>query len=152
MMTIEPLTLEDSIYVADNLRAEDKVEISAFGVNSVHKAMDYSYHMSTEAWSAKANGEPFVAFGVSPRSIVLGHGSPWLLGTDKILQHQIPFLRQSISYTDMMHNRYPYLSNYVYERNDVSKRWLGWLGFTIHEPMPLGLHGEKFHLFSRSTH
>lgn len=149
LYSIEPTQEADVIHVGNNLRQADINEIHAFGMPDPMEAALYSFDMSPLRWTGKCDGEPFCIFGVSPRSVALGHGSPWLLGTDKILQHQFAFLRKSGRMVDVMQARYPLLTNYVHEDNHVSKRWLKWLGFEVGDAVRLGLRGSKFHHFTR---
>jgi hypothetical protein len=41
-------------------------------------------------------------------------------------------------YVEKMLTSFDVLVNYVADRNETSKRWLTWLGFTLEEPKPCG--------------
>ncbi len=151
-VVIRQPTEEDARYINSKLRVADINEIHAFGINDTLKAVMYSFHMSPLQWVTTVDDEPITLFGVSTQSAVLGHGCPWLLGTDKILDNQTLFLRNSVPYMDVMQSRYAFLSNYVHEDNHASKRWLQWMGFQVQAAVPLGIRGAKFHYFTRSKH
>ena len=146
--SIEPATPEDAAYIASNLRKIDLESVYAFGMRNPLTAALYSFDVSRHKWTGKCNGTPVCIFGVSLWSTVLGHGAPWLMGTDKIDDYKIPFLRGSVRMVDKMKAEYPILSNYVYEKNKLSKRWLTWLGFTGGPAVSLGCNGEKFNHFT----
>lgn len=86
-------------------------------------------------------------FGVGDINILTGTGCPWLLGTDAVADHYRLFLRQSLRWKEQLLGSYEVLRNAVDDRNEVSKRWLQWMGFALYEPMPLGINGEPFRLF-----
>ena len=56
-------------------------------------------------------------------------GSPWLLGTDKLIDTKKEFIPQAMEWVEKINNDYPLLLNYVHADNTVSKRWLKSLGF-----------------------
>ena len=102
---------------------------------------------STFACAGIINGEVVTIFGVAPASMIGGNGIPWLVGTDALEEYQRTFLRRCGKVVNAMLAVYPYLENYVDARNHTARIWLHWLGFTIEEPQPFGIHGLPFHRF-----
>jgi len=104
-------------------------------------------------WAAEEeDGEVIALFGVAGASLLGEHGpvgSPWLLGSDKLDRHAKTLVRAGKKYVGLIHEKYPYLANYVDKRNTISKRWLRRLGFTIHPPIPRGPMGMMFHRFDK---
>ena len=94
-----------------------------------------------------AEGKPVCIFGLSPACIVLGQGSPWLLGTDEVERYAFAFLRRNKAMVRRWLDITPVLENWVDARNHGSIRWLRWLNFTIHAPSPYGRMGLPFHRF-----
>lgn len=73
-----------------------------------------------------------------------------MLGTDVVLAHQMEFLRRSREWRNQLLQRYSTLTNFVDVRNEVSVRWLRWLGFKLSEPITY--RGHDFYVFElRST-
>jgi len=93
------------------------------------------------------NGRPELMFGVGDINVLTRVGAPWLLGTDAVVEHYVGFLRGSRDWQRQLSTRYRVLMNAVDDRNEVSKRWLLWLGFTLGEPIPLGVEGRMFRVF-----
>lgn len=74
------------------------------------------------------DGEPAGLFGATPGS----HpelGIPWLLGTDSLLRASRALVEEAPAWISHLHAFFPYLINYVDERNSVSIRWLKRMGF-----------------------
>lgn len=131
-------------HIAANMREADRVEIwSSSGVKPLEALKD-SLEVSSHAWCGTADGVPVCIFGVGVVSILEGRGSPWLLGTDDIERHGFAFARRNRKYIADMLKTYERLENWVDDRNTLSKRWLRWMGFTLHAPVPYGMMGELF--------
>lgn len=103
-----------------------------------------SVERSAMAWAGLADGQLVCLFGVVPLSLVGVTGVPWLLGSDAVCSYSRQFLRRNRAYVALMLREYPLLANVVDARNDVSIRWLGWLGFTFGRPQPMGARGLPF--------
>jgi len=134
----------------DNLRPVDHDEILAMGIpaDQAEKTVWHTYRMSTVAWAGLADGRVVAVFGVTPLSYLLGHGSPWMLGTTLLDAHTVRFARESRPVVERMQRAYPRLTNYIDYRNKKTIRWLKWLGFDIKPAKPFGLKGHPFHKFT----
>ena len=88
-------------------------------------------------------------FGVTPYSILRGHGTPWMVGTRAldVLSVQKHLLELSALEFAVMREQYNFLFNMVDDRNEASKRWLQWLGFTLLEPIMYGPDRVSFRQF-----
>jgi len=146
-LTFVPAVLEHVATVADRMRPADVAEVAAMSGLSPHDALAFSIERASNCWTAILDGQPEVMFGVSDLNILTRTGSPWLLGTDAVEREYRMFLRQSRDWSEQLFERYDLLRNFVDDRNEVSKRWLQWLGFTLLDPMPVGRNGEMFRLF-----
>lgn len=138
-------------HLAAKLREIDKREIWASHRHSPREALVRSLRASHLAWSCMVEGKPVFMWGVAqaPSTIMYRCGRPWLLGTSAIEGLTIPFMRQSRVAVAALHQHYDHLSNHVHAENNVSIRWLGWLGFTIEKAKPVQWHGETFYKFWR---
>ena len=133
--------------IACRMREADRLEVLASSGASPHQALMFSLGKSSVAWTAIVDDQPEVMFGVGDLNVLTATGAPWLLGTDAVERHFRLFLRQSVGWRGKLLDRYSVLRNFVDDRNEVSKRWLTWLGFTLFDPMPIGANGEMFRLF-----
>lgn len=133
--------------IACRMREADRQEVMASSGSTPHRALMFSLEKSPLAWTAVFDGQPEVMFGVGDLNILTSTGAPWLLGTDAVDRHFRLFLRQSVDWREKLLGRYSVLRNFVDDRNEVSKRWLSWLGFSLSDPMPIGINGEMFRLF-----
>ncbi|WP_461521171.1 hypothetical protein [Porticoccus sp.] len=134
-------------YVADNMRAQDVVEVSASGGHSPFEALDYSVQGSGYSTVAVIGGEPVAVFGLALRGILGRTGVPWMLGTDGVSRRRRVFAPKSREVIEEMLSITPYLYNYAHVGNTVSIRWLKWLGFEFEDAAPYGVRGELFHRF-----
>lgn len=144
---IVPALPEHVATIADRMRPADVAEVAAASGRTPHDALLLSLKRSTVCWTALLDGQPELMFGVGDLNILTRTGSPWLLGTDAVEREYRQFLRQSRNWPEQLLQRYDLLRNFVDDRNTVSKRWLEWLGFTLLDPMPIGVNGEMFRLF-----
>lgn len=150
---VRSATLSDAAYVADNMREDDRLEVWASSRSDATTAVLRSVSVSTHAWVGYYDGRPVCVFGVAPLSMVSGEGTPWLLGTDELVRRPRAFLRRCHRYVAEMLAVYPILTNYVHDGNEASKAWLGWLGFTLHDPAPHGPDKAMFRKFEmRADH
>lgn len=140
-------TVDHIAPIANRMRRADVDEIYASSRRLPKEALEFSLRKSSLAMTALVNGQPEVMFGVGDLSVLSQVGAPWLLGTDAVTERYIAFLRGSVSWREQLLLRYQVLRNAVDDRNTASKRWLRWLGFSLSEPMPLGVDGEMFRLF-----
>ena len=143
-----PAAEEHIEVIAHNMRAPDVREVRAVGHEPLD-ALRMSHHTSSLSWTAVIGGAPSIMFGVSPVCALTGLGGPWMLGTDGIYQVRRQFIRECRGYVDQMMNLYPRLVNYTDVRNEVSIRWLKWLGFTFAPAISIGVNGEMFFPFMK---
>lgn len=131
--------------IAKRMREADRLEVYAAAGKTPGQALAFSLRKSSVAWTWIIDGRPELMFGVADLNILAGVGAPWLLGTDAVLSNQMEFLRSSHEWKNQLLQRYSTLRNFVDVRNDVSIRWLKWLGFSILEPIEH--RGHRFHIF-----
>ena len=81
-------------------------------------------------YAVSVGGIPCILFGCNGSSSV---GIPWLLATDDIRQIGVRFIRGSRPIVDDWLTRYEVLENFVHAGNEISIRWLKWLGFDLQE-------------------
>jgi hypothetical protein len=74
-------------------------------------------------------------------------GMLWMLGTDRINDIQVAFLRKNHKFIKMFLIFFESLENWVDVRNQMSIQWLKWLGAEFDEPAPYGVEGKLFQHF-----
>jgi hypothetical protein len=139
---------EDIPALAATMRPADVAEVAAAVGLGPEAALRASLAASTRAWTGLIDDVPVVMFGVGPASILSGLGRPWMLAAEALERHPVTFLRRCRPCVAAMLAVYPSLGNYVDDRNTVSKRWLGWLGFRLAEGTVKAASGVAFRHFS----
>lgn len=149
MRAIEFLTPELCKILAPKIRQSDRNEVLAsHGLSDMERILNNARSFSHEAYAWIIDGEPIAAFGVAPGSYLQSFGIPWMLGTEEICgSNAINFLRNSKIIINYWLSRWDYLENYVDARNEISLRYLKFLGFVIDEPIPFGVQKLPFHRF-----
>lgn len=142
-----PATVDHIEELIPLVRKADLDEFSAINGWSARRVLETGLRTSTFSVAGLADGKVVTVFGVAPASVLGGSGIPWLVATDDLEKYQFAFLRRCRNGVNAMLSVYPYLENYVDERNHVAKAWLHWLGFTIEEAAPIGIAGLNFHRF-----
>ncbi len=152
MVKCKPYVVEATPELVDrmlgHLRHADDVESRAMCGYSADWALKTGLRFSEKCWVGMDGETPVACFGVKSAGLLSETGTPWLLGTDKVLDVQREFIRQSRSYVRKMAEGFKMLENWVDARNTVSVRWLRWCGFNMEAmPRPFGVNGELFHRF-----
>lgn len=129
------------------VRAADAAELWSGWRHTPEQSLRVGLERSSHAWTGFYDFRPVCMFGVVPASLLGGSGAPWLIGTDLLTEHQIPFLRRCRPQVARMRRLYSHLANYVSAENEAAVRWLTWLGFTVHDPAPFGPDGAAFRYF-----
>ena len=133
--------------VAAGMRQADRDETLASSGLCPTMGLMMSVDASTYLRSFVVDGKAFAILGVGARTLFAEHGSPWLLGTDAITEHQNWFLRETRRQVLIMLGRHQFLENWVDARNSTSIKWLEWLGFSLDEPAPFGVAQLPFRRF-----
>ncbi len=142
-------TKEAIQFIADNMRAEDIIEVYAAGRHTPIEALEMSMKNSRRSVVVYDNDDvPLAILCIVLRDFLSGVGVPWLLSTEQALKHKRQFLELSPPVIQEMLDMCPKLVNYVHADNKLSIRWLRWLGFTIEDPKPAGPSKELFHRFT----
>lgn len=148
MVKFGPPTEEAIQFIADNMRAEDIIEVWAAGRHTPSEALEMSMKNSRKVVVVYDDDTPLAILGIVLRDFLSGTGVPWLLSTEQALKHKRQFLELSPPVIEEMMDMCSKLVNYVHADNKLSIRWLKWLGFTIEDAEPLGVTKEMFHRFT----
>ena len=146
--TIHPAVGEfDWLPLYEDMRTQDMLEIIGLGQHP-RTALQESYAVSDEAWTIHMPDLRIVgSFGVC-QAIRQPHvGVIWLLGTHRMHLIKKTFIKRSKEWIDRLMGDYNVLTNYVMESNELSVRWLTWLGATFTD---VGIDGYKqFNIYKK---
>lgn len=147
MIDINPAKIEDADHI--KVRQCDVREIWRTSLSKPSSALRRSILASRDAWTATVDGEIIAIFGVADYSVMSKIGSPWLIGSDKLLDHKKEFVKETKIYMKKVEVGYDRLVNYIDDENEVTKVWLKWLGFVLNNPEPYGPTGKPFRKFTK---
>lgn len=136
----------DIDYLKDRLRQSDIEEIWASNHLTPQEALDGGWKKSLICLTIQ-NGHPVAMMGINPESFLGSRAVIWLLGSDDLDKISLRFVRNSRKFVDLFLDYYPYLYNYVDERNVKSIEWLKYLGAKFDNPIPFGEEGLPFRRF-----
>lgn len=142
--SFEKPTIEHCWYIAANMRQADQDEVAMEGY-SPFDALKTGMDKSEFARTAIIDGDPAVMFGVGAPFVLGRTGVPWLLGTDAVRKVRKSFLIECRAHIEDWMQHYSSLENRVDARNQVSIRWLKWLGFEVKPAITVA--GYTFHPF-----
>jgi hypothetical protein len=148
-LTVHTATRLDVDRIAMDLRAADALELRLAGFPDPEQAVRDSFDASRWCKVARADGEPVVLFGIGP-GVEPHQGVPWMLATDGIGAIGREFVLQSVHELRSMLCDYQLLHNCVHAGNEISIRWLRWLGFNVDEK-PIGPGGNFHYFWKRRT-
>ena len=105
-------------------------------------ALERSLGYNGEAWTLAAESGPVAMGGVCADTHEV-----WLIGTNWITRNGVAFTKAMKPKLAELVRKYHGLVNYVWDENEVAKRWLRMMGFTVEPPRSYGLHGAPFCYF-----
>lgn len=146
MITVRPMTQEDVAVIAAAARQADIDEMRDGAGVTVEQALQHGLDISDSCLVIMAGDLPLAALGDSRHDDRTG--VPWLVSTVHIDLHARGFLRACKPLLADMLTRHQQLLNLIDARNTNAIRWLEWLGFRMSEPMPAGVRGLPFRLFT----
>lgn len=139
--------------LAEVLRPSDLAELQASSGGDPAEVLVTSVMLSDRAWIVLDDGDPVLVFGRAPTDNPQEHLA-WLMGSP---QMDAPaartfILRRCARYIREMQAGTTRLWNLIDARNEVSMRWLEWLGFHVVEAHPdYGPERRLFYTFERTA-
>lgn len=129
--TLLPATEADARELAPLLRAADRAEVLALGVDPVDGLLE-SLRSSQEAFTARAaDGRIICMAGVCPASLTGPTGVPWLLGSDLVPVYRRAFMIETRAMIGHWLTLFPVLRNRIPADYEQTVRWARWLGFAV---------------------
>lgn len=127
---VERTTVEDIVYVANNIRQADADEIQASVGIPVLISLFRSW---TSSWKTETifnpEGMPVGIYGAVADNY--GNSIVWMVATDGLIKIAKDFIKHCSPIIDNFNHTSPVLYNVVDARNHVHIRWLKKLGFKI---------------------
>lgn len=137
-------------FVAKNLRAADQREACRItdSDDAVRAVLDSVDHSRFTLVGLESGTTPVAIAGVSDSSAA-GIGIPWLVGTDRISEKPVQFLRKARSVLAQMFeiSGYEIFYNVVDAENHVHQQWLSWVGASF-AAAPIKINGFDFFEFT----
>ena len=143
---VMPATADHVQLLWPNMSLKDTQEVWAAAHHTPKQALEEAFGISKHIYSAFFNRKILCMGGVADAPC--DAGVPWLLGTEELPKYGKSLLKESRKWINVVEKEYRILYNFVDTRNAPSKRWLNWLGFTIHPAKPYGPDDMLFHLFT----
>ncbi|KKN72135.1 hypothetical protein LCGC14_0414210 [marine sediment metagenome] len=136
-------------WISRNMRELDAEAIEVATGQDVELILRLSLKSSPiRAWAfEKREKMPLCVFGVCTIPGHPGEGIPWMLGSDYLHKYPVSLYRLSRLYIGQMKDKFRYLENWVYAKDEVSVKYLEHFGFTLKVPVPWGIEGKLFHKF-----
>lgn len=139
-----PAQPEHAHAIMADLRECDRRELSLMSGNPVGHSLAASI-AAGNAFAAFESDELIGLYG-APQSGPL-KATPWMVATNGM--YRVPQLvaQYNRKIVDEWRKDFDYLFNYVDRDNEVTKRWIKWLGFRLWPARPYGPYGHPFHKF-----
>lgn len=140
-------TKEDAIYIAENLKQNNRQEVlAAIGDNCLSDILR-GMEASDMLGCFKHNGTPLAIYGVIPDSIMGGTGIAWLLFSAEAMQHRRVVGRYTKRGLRAIMAKYERVYNWVDTGNEDIIKWLKWLGAKFKGPYKRGVFGIEHYYF-----
>jgi hypothetical protein len=140
---VRPSILQDITKLNPNFRKEDKDEVKALGIRP-RTALMQGY-LNGPCFTGLYEDSILCMYGVVP---VGEDGRIWMLSSDLVLRHKMAICRISRREVNRFKLNYRVLFNVVDERNELTMKWLKWLGFSFGATHLIGKNKQSFKEFS----
>lgn len=149
MLTERKATMEDALYLSQNLREADARELEIVSGPDIKGSLEQFIRESRECYVAVTEDDlPKFVFGTTPSGIS-GLGYIWMVGTPEIEDHWIQIIRETRPWLKRISGDYKVLGNAVWKHNEVHIRWLRWAGFVFLREV--SIYDEPFYEFATLT-
>ncbi len=130
---VEKATPSNAFDLAFNLRQVDKYEIAMMGLDPLTALLaPFRYTRKGVITYSVLTHDNKVAcmFGVvSSRNTKIG--TIWMLGSPELEKHWGYFTKRTKKWVDFLLADYQYVHNVISKENEISIKWLKWLGFSF---------------------
>ena len=117
----------DGVQLYEDMRMADMLECIGLG-HHPRLAIEESYKSSTEAWTIWTKDYRMIgSFGIAASSKPKV-GIIWFIGTYRMKLIRKSFVKRSKEWVNRLMGEYDSVTNLVCKENELSVRWLTWLG------------------------
>lgn len=141
-------TEADIKYLTENLRREDRRELTGLTGYDVEAEIRHCIRMSEYCWACALGDKTLAAFGVICVNPIERHGIVWMLASEEAAKHKIYTGKWTRKGIDAFRKDWAYLYNWVDEGNEETIKWLKWIGADVHPARPRGIYNKRYHLFT----
>lgn len=113
------------------LRLSDQEELEASSELPPHCTLLQSLAVSEEVFAMTSQDILIGLFGVAPSFDEVDVGVPWLLGSDKLDDLNMTFVKEGRKYARKWLKRYKRLENFTHYAHEKAHKWIEYLGFTV---------------------
>jgi hypothetical protein len=128
------------------MRAADVEEVRAFG-RTPKGALRLGLRASVDCMTVLIDGKPEAIMGLTPKNLLEGEGTPWMLGTDEVYGHPRAWLTLMPRMLERWCDSTRTLTNLIGKKNARAIRLLRRLGFSIGKEVTV-IGGVEFVTFS----
>ena len=144
---VVPTELSHMEELSHTMRSADVRECWAANHYAPYDALKHSLYHTHAPKTGLWNRKVICIWGVGKITHLSKEGIPWMLTSNLVDTHYREFLRRGPELVMNIKKEAVVLLNMVDSRNKRAIRWLKWLGFIIHDPVPFGPDGMLFHPF-----
>lgn len=144
---IRDATPDDAVALSLVMRQGDVDECWAAAHKKPLQALLDAMNASRDAKVCQYGDEILCMFGSGCSVLIGGVSYPWMLSSEKLIEHRRAFLRVGKAYVELLARDFDVIKNVVDARNTVAVKWLKSLGFEIKDPIPFGPDRMPFHPF-----
>lgn len=150
---IEQGTPSHAFELAFNMRTQDMIECALGGKTPLEALITpFRYQRSgVKTYTILDNNKVVAMFGAVSTANNLKHASVWLLGSKNIEQYSTWILKRTKKWVDYVSSDYDFVFNLIPEENQVTIKWLKWIGFEFSNKEIL-VKGVRVLYFSRKIH
>ncbi len=141
-------------HIAEHMRSIDQQEIWLASKSTPSRAMHRCLDSDVKL-TCLVDEMPAFMFGVNRMTLLGNKGAVWMLGTEDMYKIKYGKLELKLmrEYARQLAEPYDVIENYVHVENEISIKWLRFMGFKFDEPQPYGFSKAPFMRFEmRNSH
>lgn len=115
-----------------NMRAQERKTVAKLRIDPL-MLLQSTIEKGAPSFTCFIDDQPVAMFGLDSTSIIGANQWLWMITTAEVEKHQLPLLRWSKRFVQWAHKCYGPVGGMVDRENDISLKWLKWIGFTVVE-------------------
>lgn len=135
MIEVVRATVDLGREVLANAREPERRTIERFNIKAGY-LLESTIEQSQNSYVALVDGVPACAWGIDSVTL-LGDQKMWMITTPLVEDHPVAFLRMSRAFVEAARAKLGPIEGAVDSENEISLRWLRWIGFRVVEDGPI---------------